>query len=114
MTKSRGILPPRIPWTAAEDALLHAYAELNANGKAAGLLKKRLAALPKGADLPPQEYFSGLQTLVQILSQEGDKKSAQALLATAKTDVKGHEMEEKMIAFIDDPANDGPLFHSQA
>ncbi len=88
--------------TAAEDALLHAYAELNANGKAVGLLKKRLAALPKGADLPPQEYFSGLQTLVQILSQEGDKKSAQALLATAKTDVKGHEMEEKMIAFIDE------------
>lgn len=86
----------------AEDALLHAYAELDDNAKAAGLLKKRLAALPKGADLPPQEYFSGLQTLVQIFAQDGDKKSAQDLLTTAKSDVKGHEMEEKMIAFIDE------------
>ena len=84
----------------ATDALIHAYTELG-NGKAAGaLMEAKLAKLPKGADLNPQEYFTTLQSALEVLSEAGDKAKARQLLTNATKDVEGHPQADRMKQFL--------------
>ena len=85
----------------ARDALIAAYAQLDSHKRIGELLQSNLKSMPKGADLPPQQYFGALQALLEALNQSGDKAEARKVLATAREDVKGHPMVDKMNEFLD-------------
>jgi len=84
----------------AESALINAYGQAGEVDKMAELLTKVLKQMPTGAELPPQDYLSTLQVLLQVKAQQGEKEEAQALLAQAEKDVSGHPMEAQIKEFL--------------
>ncbi|MCB1225850.1 MAG: TlpA family protein disulfide reductase [Verrucomicrobiales bacterium] len=84
----------------AQDALLFSYEKLKDFDKMGAILESRLAAMPKGADLPPQEYFGGLQVLLQVLRAGPGREAALARVEQAKREVEGHPQATEMKEFI--------------
>ncbi|MCB1207952.1 MAG: redoxin domain-containing protein [Verrucomicrobiales bacterium] len=85
----------------ARDELVATYNGLENFKRIAELLQANLKSMPKGADLPPQQYFGALQALLEALSKSDDKATGKEVLAAAREDVKGHPMADKMNEFLD-------------
>lgn len=87
---------------AALSALVESAATRDDLAEMTTRLTQKYEALPKGTEADPNALIGEVvQPLLMTYLQEGETEKGMALIATAKKDLEGHEMAERINQFLD-------------